>query len=228
MVYVMSDLHGCYDLYLKMLELIQPTEEDKIYILGDFVDRGTDGFEIIKDLKNRPNVIPLIGNHDYIAAVVLSKLNRGMTEQEYEDMKPLIQAWIMDGGAETLRAFKACTPEERNNVLNIMGDFKSFVEVEVNGVEFVLCHGGLGNFEPDKSLEEYDIDELAFQRLDYSREYFPDKYIVTGHTPTVTIEGAQKGRIYINNRNIDVDCGAVFGFGLGCLRLDDFKEFYVN
>ena len=32
----------------------------------------------------------------------------------------------------------------------------------------------------------------------------------------------------MKNNHIAIDCGAVFNFGLGCLRLDDMKEFYVN
>ena len=36
-----------------------------------------------------------------------------------------------------------------------------------------------------------------------------------------------KGRIYKKNNHIAVDCGAVFGFPLACIRLDDMKEFYV-
>lgn len=40
MTYAMSDLHGRYDLYIKMLEKINFSEGDTLYILGDFVDRG--------------------------------------------------------------------------------------------------------------------------------------------------------------------------------------------
>ena len=40
MIYVMSDLHGQYNAFLKMLELINFTDEDELYILGDIIDRG--------------------------------------------------------------------------------------------------------------------------------------------------------------------------------------------
>ena len=40
MTYVMSDLHGRYDLYVKMLELIGFSEEDELYVPRDVVDRG--------------------------------------------------------------------------------------------------------------------------------------------------------------------------------------------
>ena len=49
-IYVMSDMHGLYDRYLKMLELIRFSEEDELYILGDMIDRGPDGIPILLDM----------------------------------------------------------------------------------------------------------------------------------------------------------------------------------
>ena len=39
MIYVMSDIHGKYDKFIKMLELIEFSENDELYILGDIFDR---------------------------------------------------------------------------------------------------------------------------------------------------------------------------------------------
>lgn len=36
--YVMSDIHGCYDEFIKMLELISFSDKDELYILGDVID----------------------------------------------------------------------------------------------------------------------------------------------------------------------------------------------
>ena len=49
--YVISDIHGQYKAYLKMLELIGFKDEDFMYVLGDVIDRGPDGISIIKDIK---------------------------------------------------------------------------------------------------------------------------------------------------------------------------------
>ena len=43
MKYAVSDLHGCYDKYRKLLECLKLTENDSLYILGDIVDRGDGG-----------------------------------------------------------------------------------------------------------------------------------------------------------------------------------------
>ena len=65
--YVMSDLHGNFCAYQKMLEKIELTSEDKLYILGDILDRGPNPIKIILDLMNRPNVEILAGNHCVMA-----------------------------------------------------------------------------------------------------------------------------------------------------------------
>lgn len=37
-IYAVSDLHGCYDKYTKLLERLHMTSDDSLYILGDIVD----------------------------------------------------------------------------------------------------------------------------------------------------------------------------------------------
>ena len=54
MIYAMSDLHGCYDKYTKMLEKINFSDNDTLYILGDIVDRGPDGIKIWQDTGGIP------------------------------------------------------------------------------------------------------------------------------------------------------------------------------
>ena len=50
MIYVMSDLHGCYEDYIKMLKLINFNDSDYLYILGDVCDRGKQSIEVITAL----------------------------------------------------------------------------------------------------------------------------------------------------------------------------------
>ena len=40
--YVMSDIHGMSHLLKEMLEKIRFSAEDRLYILGDMIDRGPD------------------------------------------------------------------------------------------------------------------------------------------------------------------------------------------
>ena len=48
MIYAMSDLHGCYEKYIKMLDKINFSDSDTLYILGDVVDRGDGGIKLLQ------------------------------------------------------------------------------------------------------------------------------------------------------------------------------------
>ena len=69
MTYLMSDIHGNYDKYMKMLDLIRFTDRDELYVLGDVVDRGAESMKILRDMSLRINVFPILGNHDWTARV---------------------------------------------------------------------------------------------------------------------------------------------------------------
>lgn len=51
MIYTVSDLHGCYDKFQKLLETIKLCDDDTLYVLGDIVDRGKQSMELIKDIR---------------------------------------------------------------------------------------------------------------------------------------------------------------------------------
>lgn len=52
----MSDLHGQFVLLQLMLNKIQFTDEDELYILGDIMDRGPNSIDIYYFVKAMPNV----------------------------------------------------------------------------------------------------------------------------------------------------------------------------
>lgn len=68
MTYVISDIHGNFNKYEKILKLINFSDKDESYVLGDAIDRGEEGVRILKDIMNRPNVHMLMGNHELMAA----------------------------------------------------------------------------------------------------------------------------------------------------------------
>ena len=235
MTYVMSDLHGEYDKYLSMLDKIKFSDDDDLYILGDVVDRGQKPVEILRDVSMRHNVFPIMGNHDKMAIDVLSWLLDEVNEEKlYKNIDNesvyRLMVWRMNGAQTTIDGFQKLPKDERWFLLDYMKSFAPYDVVKAGGKTFILVHAGLGNpdiFDRKKPLDEYSLHDLAFVRFDYDREYFGgDVYIVTGHTPTLTI--TCKAEIYHSCNNICIDCGAVFASGaLSCLRLDDMKEYYV-
>lgn len=50
--YVMADLHGEGDLFHAMLKKIAFSDVDKLYILGDVVDRGSDGIALLQEIMD--------------------------------------------------------------------------------------------------------------------------------------------------------------------------------
>lgn len=40
MHYVISDIHGCYNEYIKALKKVNFNDNDTLYVLGDCIDRG--------------------------------------------------------------------------------------------------------------------------------------------------------------------------------------------
>ncbi len=232
MIYVVSDIHGCMEKYEQMLVRINLRDEDTLYVLGDIVDRGEDGIKVLQDMMCRSNIIPIIGNHDYLAALVLKKLSVEITEENADnhldaEFMEILSSWLADGGETTLTAFGKMAPDEKADVLDYLSEFLPYEELEVNGNRFVLVHAGLMNFSPERDLNDYEIDELIVDRVDYSKVYFKDRFLVTGHTPTICIDKECRGHIYKKNNHIAIDCGAVYGEKLGALCLDTLEEYYV-
>lgn len=235
MIYCVSDLHGEYRKYIDILKHINFSSADTLYIIGDVCDRGDESCRILLDMMARPNVIPLAGNHDVIATYVLNLFSQEITddllEQLDDDTLFLIQEWLTDGGDATLADFQRRSAEERERILDYLMEFRLYEAVHVGGNDYVLVHGGLENFSPEKSISDYSADELIYCRTDYSKPLFSgNKYLVTGHTPTMAIlENPKPGYIYRANNHIAIDCGSVFREGrLGAICLDTGEEFYSN
>ncbi len=232
MTYVMSDLHGDYDKYAAMLEKIAFSDDDTLYILGDVVDRGEKSMRILSDMSMRANVIPLMGNHEHMAQHVLRAVNVEITEESIEstwnaDLIVAIREWYENGGYLTSKDFSRLSLDEREYILDYLEEFSFYEEVTVGENRFVLIHGGLPDFSPEKDLEDYYLIGALYAGTDYKKRYYPDKYLITGHTPTFLIDPDYDGRIYIANGHIAVDCGVCHGKNLGCIRLEDMAEFYV-
>ncbi|MEL7148849.1 MAG: metallophosphoesterase [Bacteroidota bacterium] len=63
-IFVIGDIHGCYDELLKLIDQASIGPDDQLIALGDIVDRGDQSVEVYQFLRNRPNTIVLMGNHE--------------------------------------------------------------------------------------------------------------------------------------------------------------------
>ena len=237
MNYVVSDIHGCYEKYSKLLETIKLGEKDTLYVLGDVIDRGEDGFRILLDMASRPNVIGLMGNHEAMAIDALPGILRFiakgnmdvMTEQE----KRAAELWFYNGGELSLADLLWMEEEQMQVVWAYMRSMPLYREIEVGEKKFLLLHGGLKDFSPSRPLHAYRQDELLWCRPSHDTIYYADRCVIVGHTPTQLLyadagETISQGRIFRNDNFIDVDCGCVYEGGrLGCLCLDTMEEIYI-
>ena len=226
MIYVMSDLHGCYDKFEAMLNKINLTEKDCLYILGDIVDRGPSGLKIALYISAKNNIFLIRGNHDQQAAILLENIYLLQDEKMSDKYGPIFSEWLSDGGDTTIKEYIELDEMDREKVLKVFKNSFVSKEIEVNGKTYLLAHT-VPEIDEIHRYEEWTIDDFIMGEPDYDEIYFTDKIIITGHTPTLLIDIKSKGKIWRKNNHIAIDCGAVYGNSLGCLRLDDMKEFYV-
>lgn len=64
MIYLTSDIHGCFKEFKKMLEYLNFGPEDYLYIIGDAVDRGPEPIPLFQFIMRQPNMELLMGNHE--------------------------------------------------------------------------------------------------------------------------------------------------------------------
>lgn len=235
MIYVTSDLHGCAPAVLQeLLARADFTDDDYLFVLGDVIDRGSHGAELLLWLTQQPNVQLILGNHEALM-LSCSFLFEEVTEESLERLTPrqfeLAENWLRNGGSPTmagLRKLLKRDPELVAGILDYLQDAPLWESVRVKGRKFILVHSGLGNFHPEKHLSDYTADELLFTRPDPDTLYFDDATVILGHTPTVFYGEAYRGRAMKTRDFICIDTGAALGESPMLLRLDDLREFYLN
>lgn len=82
--FVVSDIHGEYELFIRLLEAIHLKETDTLYVLGDILDRGPHPIQIILKIMEMPNVVCLTGNHEFMALECLEFLMQEITKISIE------------------------------------------------------------------------------------------------------------------------------------------------
>ena len=132
MIYCVSDVHGERDKFEQMLELIQFSGEDQLYILGDVIDRGALGVEILLRIMETPNMTMLLGNHEQLC------LNTLGPHREFGAR----ELWRINGGASTYRELLyRRTARERHEILRFLSALPDHLDLAVGGKKFHLVHG---------------------------------------------------------------------------------------
>jgi len=231
MIYVTSDIHGCYEQYLMILDKIKFNDTDTLYVLGDVVDYGPKPMEVLRDMSQRANVIPLVGNHEYFALTNLKELLQEITEKNISKIAHIakdVANWQEFGGTPTLRGFGALPKEDREHLYEYLLEFSLYEQITVNGQKYILTHAGLPENATLTNLHTFDLYDFVTAVIDYKKVYFKDAILVSGHTPTFHRGEEWHGKVYRANNHLAIDTGGVFGEVFACVCLDTGEEFYVK
>ncbi|MBD2414115.1 serine/threonine protein phosphatase [Nostoc calcicola FACHB-389] len=189
---VIGDVHGHYEGLMTLLEAIAPTSDDRVYFLGDLIDRGPHSSQVVNFVK-RNNYPCLLGNHEQM---LLSILNDERTSS------PRMQAWLYSGGQATVASYhEAPIPDDH---LDWFKALPTYIDLG----DIWLTHAGV---DPSKPVIEQTADQLCWIREEFhsiSKPYFPDKQIIIGHTITFTLPGVSPGQLAQGQGWLDIDTGA--------------------
>ena len=220
-IFIMSDIHGQYDLFLKMLDKIKLKREDLLVIIGDICDRGKKSYEIymkcMKMIKLGYNLKFILGNHEDMLLEDLENDYPIRYETEYsvfrnskyfenKDMKDWHEENFLEEIEWLVKWLKNCS-------------------LIISGNENIFVHAGL---DLKKVLEKQEKETVLWTREEFwlmenvELEEYKGKNIYFGHTPNIN------GRISKKTDRIKgIDCGAFFTHFLGGLEVKSQKEIYV-
>lgn len=220
-IFVISDLHGQYDLFLKLLEKINLKREDLLVIMGDICDRGEKSYEIymkcIKMIKLGYNLKFILGNHEDMLLEDLENDYPLRYETEFSIYrnskyfnKRSMEEWYKEN---FFKEIKWLVKWLKNSPLIISGN------------ENIFVHAGL---DLQTKLEKQERETVLWTREEFwideesVLEEYRSKNIYFGHTPNIN------GRISEKTDKIwDIDCGAFFTHFLGCVEVKSKEKIYV-
>lgn len=238
MNYVLSDIHGNLHNFSSILEQIQLTSDDSLYILGDVIDRFPHGIEILKMIMAMPNVHTLLGNHEYMMLEALGFPYEAEPLLDIFQVNKARQLWYHNGGKVTHREWKNSTAEEQKAMIRYLKALPLNLDIEVEGRKFKLVHGAVANYYDTYSvfIRENKAEFCVWDRDSVFNLADHEPFtIIFGHTPTANFQDRNPLEIFQYKNLIGIDCGSGWPAPdksnpiqgrLACLRLEDMKEFY--
>ena len=142
-IYVLSDLHGHYNIFIKMLEKINFSDDDVLYILGDCCDRGPDSLKIYLYIQKFDNIHLIKGNHEIMMRDAF-KVDDPASSQG--------RMWAQNGGNKTFHSYHEYLHKKAFNdcdykvikaafykmMIDYIDRCPSFIELNCNGQDYVL------------------------------------------------------------------------------------------
>jgi serine/threonine protein phosphatase 1 len=168
-IIAIGDIHGCHEALERLLESIEPSSDDILIGLGDYVDRGPNPaavIEILINLVSRCRFIPLIGNHEIM---FFKALQGGKRDFEF---------WYQHGGFTTLASYGGNLKRVPQHHFAFLSHCLRYYETDSH----FFVHA---SFEENLPLADQPDDVLFWQHIgDYPpQQHESGKIAIVGHTP---------------------------------------------
>ncbi|MEF8983596.1 MAG: metallophosphoesterase family protein [Bacteroidales bacterium] len=229
MRYAIGDVHGCYKSLRKLVEdILQVRKEDELYFVGDFIDRGPSGKEVIDyiiDMMDKGYRIQAVrGNHEEM--MIDAYLYR--TAEKY-------MLWMFNGADATLASYGAESPrfDDRAALSALPESHMEFIRKMPYCIELddsIIVHAGI-NFRAEEPFK--DVRSMIWCRdCSNNLSLSDNRFIVHGHTP-LPLKQIQQMVERENEAQFDIDAGCVYkgysGMGnLVALDMDNLKVYHTE
>jgi len=221
--YVCSDIHGQFEVYNDIVKHLK--NDDKLYIIGDVIDKGDDGIKILQDVIERSKtgqVEFILGNHEIM-----------MLKAIYFNIQ--MDLWMDpdNGGMKTYEEYQKLSEAEKKSILSFLARSLVVKNIVVNNQKIQLVHANRCIDFDSENISYMDIvkkkygNDVTEKDLTWKRKLDDvdnDAIVIVGHNPN------NSQRIETDRNYFKIDCGAASGvFGrVGVLCLDDFKVRYYD
>jgi serine/threonine protein phosphatase 1 len=175
-----GDIHGCSKALDALIEVIAPTPEDRLVMLGDYIDRGPDSRGVIErllELQQRCQLVPLMGNHE----LMFFRAQETITELFF---------WLNYGGQQTVDSYGGDLEAMPPPHLDFLRRCRPFYETE----RHIFVHA---NYEYDVPLEAQRSTVLFWTHLNQRvpPRHISGKTVILGHTPQTNGEILHLGHL---------------------------------
>ena len=219
-IFVISDLHGNYELFLKFIEKVNLQKDDLLINLGDSCDRGIQSYELYlkydEMIKQGYNVLHILGNHEDMLLTTVNTL-------DYDKMIH----WFINGGKKTIESFKRVTGLSIENFFDLeknkfLIDFLSSFPTLIISNKSIFTHAAYNPNLPPEKQEEYF---LIWNRENFWDRNKTGKAIYFGHTPS---RKEDHTIVYYPNNCTCIDLGTYRYNKMGGIEIKSKKEYYIE
>ncbi|QST02263.1 serine/threonine protein phosphatase (plasmid) [Pontibacillus sp. ALD_SL1] len=218
---IISDIHGCYNTFMNLLNLVQyTTGQDHLILLGDYIDRGPRSKEVIDWIINEKetgHVTALRGNHEEMFLSWLHEPIQPNSIYLHPDNggKKTIKSYLKPRG---IYSYKEYAQEAMKSYYPQHIRFFEELPFYYEDKHAIYVHAGV-----DLNLRDWKNSSDSW--FTSSRERFwkssnpHDKTIIFGHTPVCFLHDSDAPYTFEDNR-IAIDGGCSYKRQLNALIVD--------